>query len=69
MLSHDLDPKRRYGPCLRFPTRPELKRNADLAGLSAANAAAALSRTFVVNGSPTQTAMVEGVEEVVSLRP
>src|SRR5271167_2873678 len=33
--------------------------NADLVGLSAANAAAALSGTFVVNGSPTQTAMVE----------
>jgi SulP family sulfate permease len=32
----------------------------DLAGLSAANAAAGLSGTFVVNGSPTQTAMVEG---------
>jgi len=31
----------------------------DLAGLSAANAVAALSGTFVVNGSPTQTAMVE----------
>jgi high affinity sulfate transporter 1 len=33
--------------------------NANLAGLAAANAAAALSGTFVVNGSPTQTAMVE----------
>lgn len=33
----------------------------DLAGLSAANAAAALSGAFVVNGSPTQTAMVESV--------
>ena len=31
----------------------------NLVGLSAANAAAALSGTFVVNGSPTQTAMVE----------
>jgi hypothetical protein len=31
-----------------------------LIGLSAANAAAAFSGTFVVNGSPTQTAMVEG---------
>jgi MFS superfamily sulfate permease-like transporter len=37
-----------------------LDENADLVGLSAANAAAALSGTFVVNGSPTQTAMVEG---------
>ena len=36
-----------------------LDENADLAGLSAANAAAALSGAFVVNGSPTQTAMVE----------
>lgn len=31
----------------------------DLVGLAAANAAAACSGTFVVNGSPTQTAMVE----------
>ncbi len=36
-----------------------LDENSDLVGLSAANAAAALSGTFVVNGSPTQTAMVE----------
>jgi sulfate permease, SulP family len=36
-----------------------LDENADLVGLSAANAAAALSGTFVVNGSPTQTALVE----------
>jgi SulP family sulfate permease len=36
-----------------------LDENADLAGLCAANTAAALSGTFVVNGSPTQTAMVE----------
>jgi MFS superfamily sulfate permease-like transporter len=33
--------------------------NLDLYGLSAANAAAALSGGFVVNGSPTQTAMME----------
>jgi sulfate permease, SulP family len=33
--------------------------DADLVGLSAANAAAAVSGTFVVDGSPTQTAMVE----------
>jgi sulfate permease, SulP family len=39
--------------------RQPLDENADLLGLSAANAAAALSGTFVVNGSPTQTAMVE----------
>jgi sulfate permease, SulP family len=36
-----------------------LDEDADLVGLSAANAAAALSATFVVDGSPTQTAMVE----------
>lgn len=39
--------------------RQALDENTDLVGLSAANAAAALSGTFVVNGSPTQTAMVE----------
>jgi sulfate permease, SulP family len=33
--------------------------NTDLVGLAAANTAAALSGTVVVNGSPTQTAMVE----------
>jgi sulfate permease, SulP family len=37
----------------------KLDENADLVGLSAANAAAAFSGTFVVDGSPTQTAMVE----------
>jgi len=37
-----------------------LDEDADLIGLSAANAAAALSGSFVVDGSPTQTAMVEG---------
>jgi sulfate permease, SulP family len=36
-----------------------LDESVDLVGLSAANAAAGLSGTFVVNGSPTQTAMVE----------
>jgi sulfate permease, SulP family len=39
--------------------RQQLDANADLAGLSAANALAGFSGTFVVNGSPTQTAMVE----------
>lgn len=33
--------------------------DADILGLAAANAAAALSGAFVVNGSPTQTAMAE----------
>jgi SulP family sulfate permease len=37
----------------------EVDTNADILGLAAANAAAALSGTFVVNGSPTQTAMAE----------
>jgi sulfate permease, SulP family len=36
-----------------------LNEDQDLVGLSAANAVAALSGTFVVNGSPTQTAMLE----------
>lgn len=40
--------------------RQTLDENTDLVGLAAANAAAALSGAFVVNGSPTQTAMVEG---------
>lgn len=39
--------------------REKLNENQDLVGISAANAAAALSGSFVVNGSPTQTAMVE----------
>lgn len=39
--------------------RQSLDENADLAGLCAANAVAALSGTFVVNGSPTQTALAE----------
>ncbi len=37
----------------------KLDENRDLMGLSAANLAAALTGTFMVNGSPTQTAMVE----------
>lgn len=39
--------------------RETLDENDELVGLAAANAAAAFSGTFVVNGSPTQTAMVE----------
>jgi len=39
--------------------RQTLDENRDLLGLCAADAAAGLSGTFVVNGSPTQTAMVE----------
>jgi sulfate permease, SulP family len=37
----------------------EVNENIDLFGLSAANAAAAFTGAFVVNGSPTQTAMME----------
>ena len=37
--------------------RHEVDEDADILGLSAANAAAAVIGTFVVNGSPTQTAM------------
>jgi SulP family sulfate permease len=42
---------------LRYHERVD--NDADILGLSAANAAAALSGTFVVNGSPTQTAMAD----------
>ncbi len=44
-----------------YATRHHLPhdQNRDLVGLCAADAAAAVSGTFVVNGSPTQTAMVE----------
>jgi SulP family sulfate permease len=34
--------------------------NTDLTGLAAANIAAAFSRTFVVNGTPTKAQMVDG---------
>jgi SulP family sulfate permease len=39
--------------------RQTVDEDADLVGLAVANTAAALSGTFVVNGSPTQTAMME----------
>jgi sulfate permease, SulP family len=42
-----------------FRHREALDENGDLAGLAAANVAAAVTGTFVVNGSPTQTAMVD----------
>ncbi len=41
--------------------RERVDDNADILGLAAANAAAAISGTFVVNGSPTQTAMADRV--------
>lgn len=40
--------------------RERVEVNADILGLAAANAAAAVGGTFVVNGSPSQTAMAEG---------
>jgi MFS superfamily sulfate permease-like transporter len=40
--------------------RDRFDQNADLIGLSLANAAAGFSSTFVVNGSPTKTAIVDG---------
>ncbi|MGC1302662.1 MAG: SulP family inorganic anion transporter [Caulobacteraceae bacterium] len=39
--------------------RERVDADADILGLAAANAAAAISGTFVVNGSPTQTAIAE----------
>lgn len=39
--------------------RDHFNQNSDLVGLSLANAVAACSSTFVVNGSPTKTAMVD----------
>ncbi|HYB11395.1 MAG TPA: SulP family inorganic anion transporter [Alphaproteobacteria bacterium] len=39
--------------------RTRVDADADILGLAAANAAAAISGAFVVNGSPTQTAMAE----------
>ena len=41
--------------------RERVDEDADILGLSAANAAAAMTGTFVVNGSPTQTAMADRV--------
>jgi sulfate permease, SulP family len=45
------------GFALRY--HENVDQNADILGLSAANAVAAFSSTFVVNGSPTQTAMAD----------
>ena len=44
-----------YTPC----AVTSVDEDADILGLAAANAAAAVSGTFVVNGSPTQTAMAD----------
>jgi sulfate permease, SulP family len=43
--------------CLRY--QETVDSDADILGLAAANSVASLSGTFVVNGSPSQTAMVE----------
>lgn len=42
-----------------FRYRESFSQNADLVGLALANLAAGFSSTFVVNGSPTKTAMVD----------
>jgi high affinity sulfate transporter 1 len=42
-----------------FRYRESFSQNADLVGLALANVAAGFSSTFVVNGSPTKTAMVD----------
>ena len=44
---------------LRYAERVDI--DADMLGLSAANLSAAMTGTFVVNGSPTQTAMADKV--------
>jgi sulfate permease, SulP family len=46
-----------YAFALRY--RESVDEDADILGLSVANAAAAMSGAFVVNGSPTQTAMAD----------
>src|SRR6516162_4426727 len=48
--------------------RDQFNQNVDLIGLSLANAAAGCSSTFVVNGSPTKTAMVDPRAAAVSGR-
>ena len=45
---------------MRSSIKERVDENADILGMAAANAAAAVSGAFVVNGSPTQTAMAEG---------
>ncbi len=47
----------------------EFSENTDLVGLGAANAAAAFSGTFVVNGSPTKTQMVDSAGGRSQLAP
>ena len=59
MLRDDHRPKRGDLACLRHRHQERVDENADILGLAAANAAAAVSGAFVVNGSPTQTAMAD----------
>ena len=60
VLRDDHRPERRNGARLRDQHQERVDENADIFGLAAANAAAAVSGAFVVNGSPTQTAMADG---------
>ena len=60
MLCHDHRAKRRNIARLRVPlSRNRQRGRRHILGLAAANTAAAISGTFVVNGSPTQTAMAD----------
>ena len=61
MFRDDHGAKCRDSRSFAFRYREWVDIDADLLGLAAANAAAAVSGTFVVNGSPTQTAMAERV--------
>ena len=60
MLPRHPRPERRHQPrlCRQVP-RAAVDENDDLVGLAMANVAAGLSSTFVVNGSPTKTEMVD----------
>ena len=59
MLYRHLGPKRRHFAGYAFRYGERFSEDTDLVGLSVANLAAGLSSTFVVNGSPTKTAMVD----------
>ena len=59
MLHGHPGPKRRHFAGVCLPLWRRFSEETDLVGLSLANLAAGLSGTFVVNGSPTKTAMVD----------
>ena len=59
VLRHDHRAKRGDVARVRDHSREHVDEDADILGLAAANAAAAISGAFVVNGSPTQTAMAD----------